>query len=153
MDYFMTHLEARSGLKARTIRRYVSMGLVPPPRGHGLGAVYGDDALLRVIAIGRMSREGEGRDGIATRLNAMSRKEIRAFVERTEPAAEEAEPEVPLPATSVVDPAAVDAPLPGGDHFVMAPVLPGLSLFLRHDAAPVVKRIAAEILARYAADA
>ncbi len=45
-----------------------------------------------------------------------------------------------------------DGDLPGGAHFVVAPVLPGLALMLRHDAAPLVKRIAGEILARYGAN-
>jgi hypothetical protein len=44
----------------------------------------------------------------------------------------------------------VESALRGGTELVMAEILPGLSLLLRRDAAPLVRRVAAEILEKYA---
>jgi len=46
--------------------------------------------------------------------------------------------------------AAVEVGLRGATELVMAEILPGLSLLLRRDAQPLVKRVAAEILEKYA---
>jgi DNA-binding transcriptional MerR regulator len=39
--------------------------------------------------------------------------------------------------------------LPDGPRWLLAPLLPGLALWIREDAAPIVRRTAAEILRRY----
>ena len=154
----MADLEARSGLKARTIRDYIRQGFLLPPRGHGLAAVYDEEQLLRITFIARMRAKREGWDVIGERLGSWSLKKLRAFCDRTDPPAggEGDAPAPPHPEAGTTTELAVPggAPadgLPGGASFVMAPVLPGLALLLRHDAAPLVKRIAAEILAKYAA--
>ena len=154
----MADLEARSGLKARTIRDYIRQGFLLPPRGHGLAAVYDEEQLLRITFIARMRAKREGWDVIGERLGSWSLKKLRAFCDRTDSAGgrRRGRARSASPGSGDDDGArgAGRRPadgLPGGASFVMAPVLPGLALLLRHDAAPLVKRIAAEILAKYAA--
>jgi hypothetical protein len=42
-----------------------------------------------------------------------------------------------------------DAPLPAGPRWALLPLLPGMVLMVREDAASVVKRAASEIIDRY----
>lgn len=154
----MADIEARSGLKARTIRDYIRQGWLKGPVGHGLAAVYTEEQLLRVTFIARMRARKEDWPTIGECLGKWSLKKLRAFVEETDPPAQadgtEAAPPHPEAGTTTeldVTGGTPDGGLPAGAHFVVAPVLPGLVLMLRHDAAPLVKRIASEILARYAA--
>jgi DNA-binding transcriptional MerR regulator len=172
MLYTMADLEARSGVSARTIRDYIRSKFVEPPRGHGPGATYTEEQLLRVTLIARLRARKTGWDIIGDRLGSWSLQKMRAFVRQTDPPAPpsaapaqepavEGEPVAPAEAprhpeadtTTELDvtPDRREGELPGGAHFVMAPVLPGLALLLRHDAAPLVKRIAREILEKYAA--
>jgi hypothetical protein len=178
VDYVMTDLERLSGLKARTIREYIRLEYVPPPVGHGMGAVYSEEHAVRVVAIARMRAQGEGWDTVAERLTTWSLAKLRAFNRRTEPKPPAPEP-APAPAPPApresapalegepvarnlpprgavfdesteldvaIDP---DGELPGASLCAIANVLPGLAIVLRHDAPPLVKRIAAEILAKY----
>ena len=171
MPYTMADLEARSGLSARTIREYMRLGYLSHGRGHGPGATYDEDHMLRIVTIARMRAQGEDWEAVAGRL-AGSLQSLRAFVRKTEPS--KPPPPAPLAETSAAPPVAgepvrrklppdrsapaeeletsgedsLDA-LPGGTHFVMAPLLPGLVLMVDRDAPPLVKRVAAEILARY----
>ena len=178
MRYLMSDLEARSGLTARTIRDYIRHGYLAPPEGHGLAASYDEEQLLRVVAIARMRTAKEGWNVIAERMKTWSLGKVRAFVQKTEPQPGAPPTEAAAPSSVVAPPeieaepvppgaprhpeadtttelqrksAANPGDLPEGQHFVMAPVLPGLVLLLRHDAAPLVKRTAAEILEKYAA--
>lgn len=47
----MAHLEAETGFSARTVRYYITQGLLPPAHGRGPSATYDDTHLLRLRAI------------------------------------------------------------------------------------------------------
>ena len=49
--YTIANLEAETGINARTIRYYVSQGLLPPAHGRGPSATYDLGHLLRLRAI------------------------------------------------------------------------------------------------------
>jgi DNA-binding transcriptional MerR regulator len=179
MRYAMGEMSARSGLTARTIRTYIAEGYLDPPEGRGRGATYSEEQFLSLLVIARTRAQRLGWPEVVDRLRRWSLDEKRAFVATTEPPAEDASEEGmadggddvsgeeggarrPGDGAGVAPPAAPGHParggapssgdgLPAGTSFVLAEVLPGLSLVVRHDAAPVVRRVAAEILARYAA--
>ena len=182
MPYAMSDLEQLSGLKARTIREYIRIGLVSPPKGHGLAAEYSEEQLLRVVAIARLRAQGEGWHAITDAMDCWSLAKLRAYVRKTNPPAPAPAPTAAPPSPSPSPPGPdgpppldgapaprnlppqaaafdestelevamrIDEDLPGASRFLMQQVLPGLAILVRQDAAPLVKRIAAEILARY----
>ena len=55
--YTMADLEAQTGLPGRTIRYYITQGLLPAARGRGVGATYGPTHLLRLKAIGQQAHD------------------------------------------------------------------------------------------------
>jgi DNA-binding transcriptional MerR regulator len=178
MRYLMADLVERSGLTSRTIRDYIKEGYLARPKGHGPAATYSEEQLLRVVAIARMRARGDNWEEIANRFEDWSLKQLRAYVRKTEPPASPptapaSEPTPPpdplelegrsaprtLPAhsetASTTDLDAVgDDGLAGFDEaarFAMVPLVPGLGIFLRADASPLAKRLAAEILRKYRA--
>ena len=52
--YTVSELERESGVKARTIRKYIQMGLVPQAETRGPGAGYTDDHLARLKVVERL---------------------------------------------------------------------------------------------------
>jgi len=177
MDYMIGDLVELTDLAPRTIRTYIARKMVPPPVGNGPAAVYGDEHVLRLTAIKRLRAEGRSLDAVQAQLAAMSPAQVRAYVRRTQPR-EPAPPPAPQAAPSPVDPPALDGEpvpsarsLPPVDHGTRAtltarawadagslpetprwgifPLLPGMALMVREDAAPIVRNSAAEILARF----
>jgi DNA-binding transcriptional MerR regulator len=175
MPYVIADLVARSGAAPRTIRGYIERGLVPKPRGNGPAAVYSEEAMLRVVAITRLRAKGESLAAIAKRLERWTRKQLASFVAETEPTtagsapapevpaehalhAAQGEPAASLPehgadASAAIDAATPDAlaTVPEALHYSLVPLMPGLALMVTDDAAPVVRRIANEVIARYSA--
>ncbi len=54
----LEELAAEAGLPARTIRFYITRGLVPPPAGAGRGAAYRAEHLARLRAIRKLQAKG-----------------------------------------------------------------------------------------------
>jgi DNA-binding transcriptional MerR regulator len=54
MLYSMADLVERSGVSARTIREYISLGYLQPPEGHGPGAAYTEEQLLQAVCVARL---------------------------------------------------------------------------------------------------
>ena len=79
--YTMADLEAETGLPGRTIRYYITQGLLPPARGRGVGATYGPTHLLRLKAIGLLKKENTPLDQIKQRLADMRDTELSAMLE------------------------------------------------------------------------
>jgi DNA-binding transcriptional MerR regulator len=77
----MADLEAETGLPGRTIRYYITQGLLPPARGRGVGATYGPTHLLRLKAIGLLKKENTPLDQIKQRLADMRDTELSAMLE------------------------------------------------------------------------
>jgi Ca-activated chloride channel family protein len=177
MEYLISDLVERTGLAPRTIRSYIARGILPPPVGNGPAAVYGEEHLQRLIAATRMRDEGTSLDDVAAKMKTMSLAQVRAYVRRTEPR-EPPAPARAEPPASPVDPAALDgepvpsvrqlpplhaneraslasrawaesASLPPTAQWGIFPLLPGMALMVREDAAPIVKSAAAEILGRF----
>ncbi|HEX3345902.1 MAG TPA: MerR family transcriptional regulator [Polyangiaceae bacterium] len=173
MPYLMSHLVEQSGLTSRTIRDYIRQGFVAPPSGHGLAATYTEEQLLKVVVIARLRAAKKGWEEVVEALETWPLKKMRAYVRRTDPPAPPpapgAPPDAPPPAlegapaprglpprhpeadttTELTAPRAGGDPLLVGRSFIMANVLPGLAIILDHDAPALVKRIAAEIVAKY----
>jgi hypothetical protein len=104
----------------------------------------------------------------------VSLEELREYVKRTDPPAPEPPPPPPPVDPPVLDgepvepraklprgsstqtdldasPRSARADLPDGPRWILAPLLPGMVLMVRDDAAPLVRRAAAEIVERYGA--
>lgn len=76
------------GLPVRTIRFYISEGLLPGPDGRGKAAVYGPEQLLRLRLIRRLSEQRVPLVEIRDRLARLDLVELRALlVEEQEHAA------------------------------------------------------------------
>lgn len=173
MIYTMPELEALTGLTARTIRDYIRHGFLDPPRGRGPGATYNEEQMLRVVTIARMRAQKQGWDVIANRLNSWSIAKLRKFVEETEPKSPPTAPAASAPgapeqkgepASREVPPrhpeadttteldvlgGSEDGPLGSGTRVVVSSLLPGLLLMMNENAAPLVKRVAREIVSKY----
>jgi DNA-binding transcriptional MerR regulator len=179
MEYLIADLVERSGLAPRTIRSYIALRIIPAPVVNGPAAVYGDEHLLRLVAATRMRAEGASLNAVAAKLGTMSLPQVRAYVRRTEPRPADPSPAAPQPAPAAEPPvldgepvstrrklprdgaaAGADlvspwtsegASLPPTAHWGIFPLLPGMALMVREDAAPIVKSAAAEILGRFGA--
>ncbi len=79
--YTMTELEEQTGLNARTIRYYVSQGLIPSAHGRGPSATYDLGHLLRLKAIQLLKAEYRPLEEIKARLGELSDQEIAALLE------------------------------------------------------------------------
>jgi DNA-binding transcriptional MerR regulator len=76
LRYTMTDLEAESGVTARTIRYYISQGLLQPAYGRGPTAVYDADHLLRLRYIQRLKDERLPLTEIKDHLNSLSSDDL-----------------------------------------------------------------------------
>jgi DNA-binding transcriptional MerR regulator len=79
--YTMADLEAETGLPGRTIRYYITQGLLPAARGRGVGATYGPTHLLRLKAIGLLKKDNTPLEQIRKRLQDMRDAELAAMLE------------------------------------------------------------------------
>lgn len=79
--YTMADLEKATGLPARTIRYYITAGLLPSARGRGVGATYGPAHMLRLKAIGLLKQENTPLEQIRQRLDGMRDAELAAMLE------------------------------------------------------------------------
>jgi DNA-binding transcriptional MerR regulator len=79
--YTMADLERETGLSARTIRFYITQGLIPSASGRGVGATYGPSHLLRLKAINLLKLENTPLEQIRQRLEGMRDVELAAMLE------------------------------------------------------------------------
>ena len=79
--YTMADLERESGLPPRTIRYYITQGLLPAARGRGVGATYGPAHLLRLKAIDLLKGDRLPLEEIKRRLDTMRDSELAAMLE------------------------------------------------------------------------
>jgi len=88
LEYDIQNLVELSGVPRRTIYFYTQQGIIPPPRGAGLAARYGEVHLLRLRMIPLFRRQGLRLDDIRQRLDGMEAEVMRQSLA-----------EAPLPAT------------------------------------------------------
>lgn len=85
--YTMADLEEQTGLDARTVRYYISRGLIPAAHGRGPGATYDLGHLLRLRAIVLLKAQRLALDEIKDRLSGLSDDDLAAMLEvQTRPA-------------------------------------------------------------------
>src|SRR5580692_10877596 len=85
MAYTRQDLVRRSGLPDRTLRNYIARGLLPRPTGYGLAAEYGEEHMVRAVAIGRMRVQGQPIQAIEQHVAGWSTAKFRRFVSQTDP--------------------------------------------------------------------
>ncbi len=78
--YSMVDLERETGVPARTIRYYISEGLLPPAHGRGPGATYDLGHLLRLKMIQRLKAEHLPLDEIKRRLGDLADEDIEQML-------------------------------------------------------------------------
>ena len=89
LRYSMEDLETESGLTARTIRYYISEGLLPPAYGRGPSAVYDADHLLRLRYIQQLKASRLPLNDIRERLNSLTADDLAVALKiEIEPTAE-----------------------------------------------------------------
>jgi DNA-binding transcriptional MerR regulator len=79
-EYDIQTLAELSGVPRRTIYFYTQQGIIPPPRGAGLGARYGEIHLLRLRLIPHLRRQGLRLDEIRQRLDGMELEAMRQLL-------------------------------------------------------------------------
>ncbi|MGH2533927.1 MAG: MerR family transcriptional regulator [Thermomicrobiales bacterium] len=78
--YTIARLHEMTGVTPRTIRFYISLGLLPPAFGRGPGARYGEGHLARLQLIHLLKSQHLPLDGIKQRLHELSDRHVRAMV-------------------------------------------------------------------------
>jgi DNA-binding transcriptional MerR regulator len=84
--YSLTELADLAGVTPRTVRYYITSGLLPGPGQSGPGAKYGDEDLARLRLIRRLQREHLPLAEIRRRIEGLDDEDVRALALETEPA-------------------------------------------------------------------
>jgi DNA-binding transcriptional MerR regulator len=122
--YAIADLASLAGVTPRTIRYYVSVGLIPPPDQAGRAARYDEDHLRRIRLIRRLQDRHLPLAEIRSRLASLSEEEAAAALSApdTQPVGSALEYIRSLSARS--GPLALPPPAPPGDPATPAPVRP-----------------------------
>jgi Ca-activated chloride channel family protein len=140
-EYKLAELAKAAGMTPRAVRYYLKRGLLPAAVFRGGSTRYGEEHLARLRAVQRLRAEERLRlQTIRARLAKLSPAEIAAL----------AAPPMATPSSTPAPGPAEAAPVAGGELGERIALLPGLELHLRRDAAPVVRRFAAEVRAQCA---
>jgi DNA-binding transcriptional MerR regulator len=87
--YTLPDLERESGASGRTIRYYISLGLLQPAYGRGKSATYDADHLLRLKLIQRLKEERQPLNDIREQLSHLSSEDVaRVLQVQLQPLAE-----------------------------------------------------------------
>jgi DNA-binding transcriptional MerR regulator len=84
--YAITDLASLAGVTPRTIRYYVSVGLIPAPEQAGRAARYGEDHLRRVRLIRRLQEQHLPLAEIRSRLSSLTDDEVAEALGTPDPA-------------------------------------------------------------------
>jgi DNA-binding transcriptional MerR regulator len=79
--YTMADLERETGINPRTIRFYITQGLIPPAKGRGVGATYSPAHLLRLKAIAALKETHAPLNEIKQRLEGMREEDLAAMLQ------------------------------------------------------------------------
>jgi DNA-binding transcriptional MerR regulator len=79
--YTMADLERETGISARTIRYYITVGLLPPAKGRGVGATYGPAHLLRLKMINRLKEDHLPLEEMKQRLAGLREDDLAAMLQ------------------------------------------------------------------------
>ena len=78
--YTLSELEELTGISGRTIRYYITEGLLMPAYGRGPSATYDDDHLLRLQAIGRLKEQRKPLRDIRAELEQLTTDDLSLMV-------------------------------------------------------------------------
>lgn len=144
----MSELAALVGVTPRTIRYYLQKGLLPRPKFYGTATRYARPALLRALSIRQMQHDEHlPLDAIKTRLAHMSAEDVEVYATAkltAGPAATAlgiARP--PVAPTTLAEPET--PPRYASEKWDVVQLLPGLSLLVKSDGSPLVKKLAQQI--------
>lgn len=151
-----------TGTNLRTLRRWVHTGAVSSTDFRGPATSYGARHVDEARAVKRLLGENLSLEAIRARLTPMSDDELARFI-RPEPGADVLSPAASdasapdAPAATATPTAVPPEPTPTDPEATLAverwehvALLPGLQLLVRSDGGALVRRIAEEILERYA---
>lgn len=79
--YTIADLERETGISPRTIRYYITEGLLPSAKGRGVGATYGPAHLLRLKMIARLKDDRLPLDDIRKRLDGLRDVDLAAMLQ------------------------------------------------------------------------
>jgi len=105
--FSIAEVQELTGLPGRTVRYYISQGLIPPAHGRGPSATYDRAQVLRLMLIQQLRRDGLRLDLIKEKLNSLSDSEVASqFGATARPAGEawrriELHPDIELHVRSV----------------------------------------------------
>src|SRR5829696_2721263 len=83
-EYTLNELTELAGVSARTVRYYISEGLLPPPDSTGPRASYSEAHLNRLLLIGRLKNAYLPLREIRRHLDSMDDRQIEAAVTQEE---------------------------------------------------------------------
>jgi DNA-binding transcriptional MerR regulator len=151
-----------TGTTVRTLRRWVHTGAISATEFRGPATSYGPRHVDEARAVKRLLADNLSLEAIRGRLTRMSDDELARFVQPASgvgvgagPATRDAvlpdAPSIPSTMTGLLDPKPVDLETTGAmERWEHLTLLPGLKLLVRSDGGALVRRIAQEILERYA---
>ena len=84
-SYRIGELADKAGVTRRTIHYYIGRGLLPPPVGEGLGAVYTNEHLQRILLIKKLQDSFLPLDEIRKRTAGMTLSEVISSLEENGP--------------------------------------------------------------------
>jgi DNA-binding transcriptional MerR regulator len=135
-DRTLDELAAQHGLTRRVIRAWIADALLPKPEARGPRTTYDADFQERLAVVVALRRSGLRLEAIRRKLTSMTRDEVRAAL---------APPGAAAPARA---PQEAQGP-PAGETWQRVELVPGLELFARVGAGPLVTRLRDEIRSRY----
>lgn len=147
--YLMRQLEELSGYASRTIRNYMTKGLVPRPKSAGALTTYDDAVLGRLLLIRLRKKEGMTFYRIKQELSKLTYEELVAVARPPAPLTQAAAQGTNASAGDTLLIAGGARALRVAEKWTRVPLLPGLDLQLADGAAQIVGDIAAEIQRRY----
>jgi DNA-binding transcriptional MerR regulator len=133
--YDLHQLSALVGVVPATIWRYARTGIIPKRAGYNR---YTDEHLVRAKAARLLFDKGCSVAQVKARTGAKRRLAEVATL-------------LPQPSAAAPPPPSAAQPLPAATTWERALLVPGLELFIAADAPPVVRRIAAELVAQFSA--
>jgi hypothetical protein len=142
------NLAAAAGISKRTLTRWFAHGILGPPPRRGPGVGYSDEQMLRARAASKLRLDTADLDAISRRLDGAARAELEAWArgELASPAPSPLPSPSPSPSAIDLSPSAAPYPATRYEHVELAP---GLTLLVRADCDPAVRRLAQDIYAGY----
>ncbi len=100
----ISELAEKAGVSVRTIRYYISEGLLPPPEAHGRYSAYDDEYLTRIELIKRLKNAYLPLKEIRRLVESLSKEEIESMLNKmsdssSAPAISSPVPQAPAPAS------------------------------------------------------